>query len=748
MITTEEVLNRIRKKVDHPATIRELQKALSIADDDQLRFRRRIRALVSSGALVRIRGNRYGLPSRMNLVVGRVHTNPRGFGFVVPDEKHSDIADIYISGVNLNQAMHGDHVVARVERERGGDRLEGRIVKILERRAQKLVGRYDIDESGLNFVVPFDKRIIMNVHIPATGRANAKVGEMVVVELTTWPTTTRNPIGRITEVLGELNTSGVDLEIILHKYGIQDTHSKEALREAQRFGQSISAADRRGRTDFRNVTTVTIDGDHARDFDDAITIERQPNGNYLLGVHIADVAHYVQPGSALDREAYARGTSVYFPERAVHMFPEALATGLCSLNPKVDRLVQSCLMEIDSQGQVVNYEIHDGIINSSARMTYHEVSCILTDAESVERDRYRDLIPPFQLMHELFHILRRRRRLRGSIDFDVREAELVLDEAGLIEAITASERNVAQRIIEEFMLLANETVADHLNSNQIATLYRVHESPDPLKVTQFKEFISTLGHTLVSRGGTRPKHFQKLVDRVKGTSEEKPIVFLMLRTMQKARYDVQSLGHFGLAAEHYAHFTSPIRRYSDLVVHRVLRRSRQQEVNKSIREKNFEELSEIAKQVSQLDTRAEEAERELLQWKKVRFMADKVGDEYDGYVIGVTAFGLFVELIDHFVEGFVHISSMADDYYRFIDKEHLLQGEKTRKSYRLGASVRVQVIRVDLERRHVDLGLVDILKASVSHQREPRRRRRTLTSKNSKQKRVPRNRVAGKRRPR
>ena len=358
------------------------------------------------------------------------------------------------------------------------------------------------------------------------------------------------------------------------------------------------------------------------------------------------------------------------------------------------------------------------------------------------------MIPSFQLMHELFHILRRRRRLRGSIDFDVREAELVLDEAGLIEAITASERNVAQRIIEEFMLLANETVADHLNSNQIATLYRVHESPDPLKVTQFKEFISTLGHTLVSRGGTRPKHFQKLVDRVKGTSEEKPIVFLMLRTMQKARYDVQSLGHFGLAAEHYTHFTSPIRRYSDLVVHRVLRRSRQQEVNKSIREKNFEELSEIAKQVSQRDKRAEEAERELLQWKKVRFMADKVGDEYDGYVIGVTAFGLFVELIDHFVEGFVHISSMADDYYRFIDKEHLLQGEKTRKSYRLGASVRVQVIRVDLERRHVDLGLVDILKASVSHQREPRRRRRTLTSKNSKQKRIPRNRVAGKRRPR
>jgi len=405
-------------------------------------------------------------------------------------------------------------------------------------------------------------------------------------------------------------------------------------------------------------------------------------------------------------------------------------------------------MEIDSQGQVVNYEIHDGIINSSARMTYHEVSDILTHTDSGERDRYGNLIPSFQLMHELFHILQRRRRLRGSIDFDVREAELVLDEAGLIEAITASERNVAQRIIEEFMLLANETVADHLNSNQIVTLYRVHESPDPLKVGQFKEFISTLGHTLVSRGGVRPKHFQQLVDRVKGSSEEKPIVFLMLRTMQKARYDVLSLGHFGLAAEHYTHFTSPIRRYSDLVVHRVLRCSRHQEVNKSIREKNFGELSEIAKQVSKRDTRAEEAERELLQWKKVRFMADKVGDEYDGYVIGVTAFGLFVELIEHFVEGFVHISSMADDYYRFVDKEHLLQGEKTRKAYRLGASVRVQVIRVDLERRQVELGLVDILKAPVSHHRDTRRRRRTVTSKNSKQKRIPRNRVAGKRRPR
>jgi ribonuclease R len=437
-------------------------------------------------------------------------------------------------------------------------------------------------------------------------------------------------------------------------------------------------------------------------------------------VHIADVSHYVKEGSALDEEAYQRGTSVYFPERAVHMFPSELATGLCSLNPHVDRLVQSCLMEVDRRGTVVRYEMHDGVINSDARMTYTAVNAILTDRDPETIAQYTALVPMFELMHQLFEILNARRRRRGAIDFDLPETEVVLSEFGEIEAIIPSERNVAHRLIEEFMLLANETVASHLVAQDAPALHRVHEAPDVKKVEDFEEFITTLGYSLAAHGhAVRPKHFQKLIDRMRGTPEERPIAALMLRTMQKARYDAASLGHFGLAAEHYTHFTSPIRRYPDLVVHRMLRASRQGEIADPRREELDEELPDVARHTSEMERRADEAERELLQWKKVRFMADKVGDEYHGYITGVAPFGLFVELIEHFVEGLVHISSMADDYYRFVEQQHTLRGENTKRVYRLGDKVLVQVVRVDMERRQVDLGLVEILE-SVRRGTQPR----------------------------
>jgi len=468
--------------------------------------------------------------------------------------------------------------------------------------------------------------------------------------------------------------------------------------------------DLEGRTDFRPRTTVTIDGEHARDFDDAITIEKLANGNHWLGVHIADVAHYVQDGSALDVEAYDRATSVYFPERAVHMFPSELSTGLCSLNPHVDRLVQSCLMEIDRKGHVVRYEMHDGVIHSDARMTYTEVNAILTEHDPEIIARYRELVPLFETMEELFAILNKRRRGRGSIDFDLKEPEIVLDDEGMVAAIIALERNVAHRIIEEFMLVANETVAGHLDENDVPTLYRVHEDPDPLKVEEFEEFISTLGYGLgADAEHVQPKHFQKLVQRMHGTPEEKPIAFLMLRTMQKARYSEENLGHFGLAAKSYTHFTSPIRRYPDLVVHRTLREFRHGRVTEPVALQRADDMPEIARHTSERERRAADAERELVQWKKVRFMANKVGEEFDGFVTGVSAFGLYVELVEHFVEGMVHVSTMADDYYRFIEKAHLLKGENSHQVYRLGDKVRVQVIKVDMERRQVDLGLTDIL---------------------------------------
>jgi ribonuclease R len=722
MMNHEQLLQLIREKVEHPATPRELLQRLKISRDERATIKRLLKDLVTSGDLIETRGNRYGLPDRMNLIVGRITTHPRGFGFVVPDRPVDNVTgDIYIAGSNLNQAMHGDRVVARIERvtDRGA---EGRILRILERGASTIVGRYESDGLGPGFVVPFDRRLIMDVQIPTGEQGDAHAGDMVSAEITRWPTAARGPLGRVIEVLGDVNEPGVDTEIIIRKYGIPDEHSPEAIAEAKRLGNEVRERDLQDRTDFRPVTTVTIDGEHARDFDDAITIERLENGNYWLGVHIADVAHYVPEGSALDEEAYDRATSVYFPERAVHMFPSDLSTGLCSLNPNVDRLVQSCLMEIDPRGSLVRYELHDGVIHSNARMTYTDVHAILTERDAATIAKYQNLLPMFEQMRELFEILNRRRRRRGSIDFDLKEPEIVLDDEGMVEEIIAAERNIAHRIIEEFMLAANETVAAHLDEHDVPTLYRVHEEPDPLKIDEFEEFISTLGHSLgKSSSEVNPRDFQKLVERMHGTPEEKPIAFLMLRTMQKARYDASNLGHFGLAAESYTHFTSPIRRYPDLVVHRTLRESRHGRMTEERKGELTDDLPDIARHTSERERRADDAERELVQWKKVRFMADKVGDEFEGYVTGVTAFGLYIELIEHFVEGLVHVSTMADDYYRFVERAHILRGENKGKVYRLGDRVKVQVVKVDMERRQVDLGLVEILDAvREKPQRAPR----------------------------
>ena len=715
-----EILRLIKERTHHPASARELAQLLRVPREERNSFKRQIKSLVASGELLQIRGNRYGVAEKMDVVVGRLQTNPGGFGFVVPEQaEKGERKDIFIAPPNLAEAMHGDRVVARVERqtERG---LEGRIIRILQRSQETVVGRFEADESGLGYVVPFDRRILTDIHVPSGQWSSAEAGEMVLVEITRWPTASRGPVGRVVEVLGRIDEPGVDTQIIIRKHGIPDAHSEESVEEARRLGDAVRERDIRGRTDFRAVTTVTIDGEHARDFDDAITIERLASGNYWLGVHIADVSQYVKEASALDEEAYERGTSVYFPERAVHMFPAELATGLCSLNPHVDRLVQSCLMEVDRRGTVVRYEMHDGVINSDARMTYTAVNAILTDRDPATMAEYAALVPMFELMHQLFEILNARRRRRGAIDFDLPETEVVLSEFGEIEAIIPSERNVAHRLIEEFMLLANETVASHLVANDAPALHRVHEAPDAKKVEDFEEFITTLGYSLAAQGhAVRPRHFQKLIDRMRGTPEERPIAALMLRTMQKARYDAASLGHFGLAAEHYTHFTSPIRRYPDLVVHRALRASRHGQISDARREELDEELPDVARHTSDMERRADEAERELLQWKKVRFMADKVGDEYHGYITGVAPFGLFIELIEHYVEGLVHISSMADDYYRFVEQQHTLRGENTKRVYRLGDKVLVQVVRVDMERRQVDLGLVEILE-SVRRDTRPR----------------------------
>lgn len=737
MPSAEHVLDAIRQRVDHPSTVRELMQRLRLPREQRTTLRRRLRALVEAGELIRVRGNRYGVPERMQLVTGHVHVHPRGFGFVTAEQPVEKLeGDLFIAGANLNQAMHGDRVVARIEHRKDAGRAEGRIIRILGRASDSLVGRFEIDESGLGYVVPFDRRMVMDVHVPRGAAGVAKAGEMVVVEITRWPSATRGPVGRVTDVLGDIDRPGVDTDLIIRKHGIPDAHAADAVAEAEAAGTEVSLRDIRGRQDFREWFTVTIDGESARDFDDAVTVEQLPNGNLWLGVHIADVSHYVREGGPLDTAAFERSTSVYFPDRALHMFPEALATGLCSLNPHVDRLVQSCLMEIDTNGDVCRYELHDGVIHSDARLTYAEVNVILNPPTMGSQDTPASLpthpswlVSMLALLRETFERLHERRRRRGSIDFDLPAAEFLLDDGGRVEAIVMAERNVAHRLIEEFMLVANETVATHLEERGVATLFRVHESPDPKKIEEFEDFVTSLGYSLGKIDDATPSQFQELLVRLRGKPEERAVAFLMLRTMQQARYDASNLGHFGLATASYAHFTSPIRRYPDLVVHRAVKQSRRG----SGRRRRVVRMPETTRAIdamavhtSQMERRAEAAEREIVQWKKVRFMADKVGEEFTGWVTGVTAFGLFVELVEQFVEGLVHISTMADDYYLFVERQHELRGENLGSVYKLGDRVRVQLVRVDREHRQLELALTKVLErvrdGAPVRQRSSRRR--------------------------
>ena len=704
-MTRDELLRALRPALAEPASARELLQRLHVPREERVTFRRHLHALAAEGAIVAMRGHRYALPGGADHVVGVLQVHPDGYGFVTPEHDPAS-GDLYVPRFQLHEALHGDRVAVRQVSRRGDRRREGRVVRVLERGSTRVVGQVETDAAGRVRVVPFDRRIRGGVTVPPAETRGASAGDMVEVEITRWPTATRGPAGRVVDVLGPPDAPGVDTTVILRRHGIAEAHSPAAAAEARWTGSAVRPQDCVGRTDFRTSLAVTIDGDDARDFDDAVSVERRAGGGWTLRVHIADVAHYVQPGSALDDDARERGTSVYFPDRAVHMFPADLATGLCSLNPGVDRLVQSCVIDVDARGEPIRCAFHDGVIRSRARLTYAGVDAALSGRP--HPIAVPDIVAMLTDMHGLFEVLRDRRRRRGSIDFDLPEAEIRLDEEGQIAAITASERNDAHRLIEEFMLLANESVAAALERGGAPAIYRIHEAPDPARVEVFDAFIATLGYGLgAPAGAARPRHFQQLVDRVAGTAVERPVALLMLRTMAQARYDTVNAGHFGLAAPVYTHFTSPIRRYPDLVVHRLLRELRAGAMSAARRDALDAELPDIAAQASQRERRAAEAERELVQWKKVRFMMDRVGEEFDGYVTGVSAFGLFVELVEPFVEGLVHLSTLADDEYRFVESAHVLHGVRSRRVYRLGDRVRVRVLRVDAERRLVYLGLAE-----------------------------------------
>ncbi len=716
MITRDALLAFMRDDTYRPMRPEELGRGLGVPAGDLPALERLVAGLVEEGAVVRTRNGRFGLPEQMNLVVGRVVVHPDGYGFLVPDREPGQAdggSDLFLGPRTIREVMDGDRVVARVERERSDGGREARVIRVLERARTRVVGRYEASR-GVGYVVPHEKRLVQDVVIPPDQVAGAVSGDLVVAELTSYPSERGGPEGRIVEVLGRPEDPDVEAELIIRKHELPHRFGDAVRAEAERVARerAPSEADIRasGRVDLRSRTLVTIDGETARDFDDAVGIERAGGDRTRLYVAIADVSHYVDRGGALDREAYGRGTSVYFPDRAIPMLPEVLSNGICSLNPGVDRYALTAELTFDAAGRPVEGRFYPSVIRSRARLTYTLVRQIVGDRDAGVREAHAALVPDLELMAELAARLRTRRRQRGSIDFDLPEPQIVLDLEGGIEAIVRSERNLAHLLIEEFMLAANEAVARHLEGLEVPTLYRVHEGPARDKLEAFREFLHNLGYTLGSAAGgpVHPKMLQKLVDAARGRPEERLVNTVMLRTMKQARYSADNIGHFGLASPAYTHFTSPIRRYPDLVVHRILREVEAGGRMRPDRRASLErELPETALHCSERERKAMDAEREIVALKKCQFMATRVGDEFDGVIAGVTAFGFFVELTDVFVEGLVHISSIGDDFYTYVEKMHALVGRHTRRTFRIGDAIRVRVERVDIDSRHIDFAIVE-----------------------------------------
>ncbi len=700
----QDIIAFFRDKATHPLTFVELNRVLGITRKDRAEFKYVVDEMVAAGDLIKTSGHSYALPTRLDLVIGRLSCHRDGYGFVTPEEGGDDI---FIPARYLRENMHGDKVAVRIESIKGQGKTEGRIVRTLERGCARLVGRFEASKN-FGYVIPDDHHVNYDIYIPPSAYGAASSGQVVVAEITEYPAFRRNPEARVVEVLGWPDDPEVEVQTILRKYDLPDAFSVATLAEARAIRQTPSDADLQGRVDLRRNVTVTIDGETARDFDDAVSVKREADGLVRLWVSIADVAHYVKPGSSLDQDAYARGTSVYFPDRCIPMLPEELSTGICSLNPDVDRLTMTAEMLFDSFGEMQDAAFYPSIIRSAARLTYTIVSDFLAQEEPGLVTEHAAYGADLLLMKELALILNEKRKKRGSIDFDLPEPEIVLDILGKTEAILKAERNIAHRLIEEFMLAANEAVALHITHKEIPSLYRVHEHPDEVKLQDFREFIFNFGYEFKTDGGrVEPRDLQRLLEQAEGKPEEKMLNKVLLRCMKQARYSMENLGHFGLAAPCYTHFTSPIRRYPDLVVHRILKGI----VTKNLKKRTVDQLAatlpEVADHTSKRERVAMEAEREIVELKKLQFMQNKVGEEFDGFVTGVTSFGFFVELVEFFVEGLVHLSTLQRDFYHYVEKQHSLVGENTRETFRIGDSVRVLVTNVSPEKKQIDFTLVD-----------------------------------------
>ncbi len=823
MLTDASILRHIERQPHRSAGFKQLVREMALLGEQRQQLADRLHALVKSGRLTETGRDRYTLAehaaAHQNLIAGRLTMHRDGYGFVIPNagQRSTISGDIYIGPQSIMSAMHGDQVLVELGRKKEDGRAEGRILRVLSRGNPTVVGTFHYGARH-NYVTPMDEKITQEVIIPRGmewpsgepaaephplgkekaprkrqqerdrvlgGEARRREwddleGLVVDVEITDWPSPTESPRGRVVEILGYEDDFGVDVEVVIRKYHLPHHFPVEVLQEAQQFEPLIPSGELRHRRDYRALPIVTIDGETARDFDDAVTVRRMSNGNFELQVHIADVAHYVRESSSIDLEARLRGTSVYFPDRAVPMLPMELSTDLCSLRPQVDRLVLSCVMEIDHAGEILGYTLSEGVIHSAERMTYTNVNLIL-EGDHAQRQRYHQLVDVFELMRELAMVLNRKRVRRGSIDFDLPEPVIEFDENGLMKGITRSERNIANRIIEEFMLSANECVASYLENKRVASLYRIHEKPDPKRVYDFETIAARFGYSLGvgplpikrvqmraerrDRYGTgrrpqtievpeevhiTPRMYQKLTQKIAGKPEERILSYLMLRSLKQARYSEKNEGHFALAAPTYTHFTSPIRRYPDLIVHRILKdvlrdsaereehgvpigvggvahsespspwSKRQPSASSAKRGKIEGEhraplggpipddmLHDIAEESSQSERRADDAERELMEWKKAKFMEERIGEEFDGLIVSVTKFGMFVELIDMFIEGLVPLGSLTDDHYLYHENTRQIIGQRSRKTYSLGDPIRVLVDRIDRTQRRINFAVVE-----------------------------------------
>ncbi len=701
----ERILAYMESEGYVPIKRRDMRAMLSVPQEDREKFESLINELIAEGRVFETKKGKLASPKDLQMATGTFIGHARGFGFVTPDAGGEDI---FIPASETMGAMQKDRVLYKMlHKAEKGKKADGVIVRILERGQQRIVGTFEAGSKGYGFVVADDKKIAKDIFISRENTKGAVTGHKVVVEITDYGEDRRNPEGKVIEILGHINDPGVDILSVIRRYELAVEFPEEVYAEIEHLGTEVAEADKKGREDLRDLLTITIDGADAKDLDDAVSLKRLGNGNFELGVHIADVSHYVRENTALDKEAYARGTSVYLVDRVIPMLPHKLSNGICSLNPHVDRLALSCLMEVNGRGEVVSHRILESVINSDYRMTYTAVREILEDGTPALLEQYAEILPMLEDMEELRQILGEKRRKRGSVNFDLPESKIILDENGKPIDIKPYEKSIATNMIEEFMLVCNETIAENSFWQEMPFMYRSHQEPDEDKLEKMEQFLRGFGYYLRKKDGEiHPRELQKVLQKAEETDEERIITRMVLRSMMQARYTAENGGHFGLAAKYYCHFTSPIRRYPDLEIHRMIKKMLHGELDEKASAYYRRKMPDWAKHCSKQERVAEDAERDTDALKKVEFMEDKVGQIYEGIISGVTNWGIYVEL-PNTIEGMIALSQMDDDYYEFDEKKMLVFGKRTKKSYRLGDKVVVSVAKVDRMMGTIDFAFAE-----------------------------------------